>query len=159
MEQIIFKDYAELGNSMYEIASGDGESITAVLPCDDAVFIMRWLLEYEDIDVGNIQISEDYDDEYYVTIDEFLFLNIKPVKDKQGNIIVENTDIMLFDGLVPNSIALHNKNCRQYEICYEKENDLCRECCSDCSNCNRQEVAEALQMALDYLNYLIDHNE
>ena len=78
MEQIIFKDYAELGNSMYEIASGDGESITAVLPCDDAVFIMRWLLEYEDIDVGNIQISEDYDDEYYVTIDEFLFLNIKP---------------------------------------------------------------------------------
>ena len=115
MELLRFEDYAELGNYMYETAL-DGEAISAVLYYDDMVDIMRWLLEYEDIDVGNIQIIEEYTHEYYVTLDEFLYLNIKPVIDDNGNTIKENVDVMLFDGDVPNTIALHNPDCEQKEI-------------------------------------------
>ena len=94
-----------------------------------------------------------------ITLDEFLFLNIKPVKDENGKIVIENTDKMLFDGDIPSSIALHNTNCEQYEICYQENDDICGECCEDCTNCNHKETIEVLKMAFDYLEYLINHGE
>lgn len=156
MKELHFEDYSDLYNYMYEVSS-DGESITTIVSDEDIVSVMRWFLQYEDIDVGSIQIDEDYNNEYYVTLDEFLFLNIKPVKDKNGNVIIENTDKMLFPGHVSSSIALHNTNCEQYEICYKEKNDFCKDCCEDCANCCHKGTMEALEMAFDYIDYLINH--
>lgn len=158
MKKLHFEDYADLYDYMYEIAA-DGESITIIVPNDEVVEIFRRLLQYEDIDIGNVQIDENYNNEYYFTLDEFLFLNIKPVKDKNGKIVIENTDKMLFDGDIPSSIALHNTNCEQYEICYQENDDICAECCEDCTNCSNKETMEFLRMALDYLEYLINHSK
>ena len=158
MKELHFEDYADLYDYMHEIAS-DGESITIISFNYDVVDILRWFLQYEDVDIGNVKIDENYDDEYYITLDEFLFLNIKPVKDENGKIVIENTDKMLFDGDIPSSIALHNTNCEQYEICYQENDDICGECCEDCTNCNHKETVEVLKMAFDYLEYLINHGE
>ena len=158
MKELHFEDYADLYDYMHEIAS-DGESITIISFNYDVVDILRWFLQYEDVDIGNVKIDENYDDEYYITLDEFLFLNIKPVKDENGKIVIENTDKMLFDGDIPSSIALHNTNCEQYEICYQENDDICGECCEDCTNCSNKETMEVLKMAFDYLEYLINHGE
>ena len=158
MKKLHFEDYVDLYDYMYEIAA-DGESITIIVPNDELVEIFRRFLQYEDIDIGNVQIDENYDNEYYFTLDEFLFLNIKPVKDKNGKIVIENTDKMLFDGDIPSSIALHNTNCEQYEICYQENDDICGECCEDCTNCSNKETMEVLRMAFDYLEYLINHSK
>lgn len=159
MELLKFDDCAEIGNYMYKVAL-NGKSVSAVLYYDDMVDIVRWLLEYDDIDIGNIQIIEEYTREYYVTLDECLYLNIKPAIDDSENIVKENVDIMLFDGDVPNSIALYNSNCEQKEIAYKEDNDdLCGECCEDCSCCRHKDVSEALETALDYFDYLFGHIE
>jgi hypothetical protein len=157
MELLKFEDYAEIGNYMYETAL-DGEAISAVLYYDDMIDIMKWLLEYDDIDVGNITIIEEYPHEYYVTLDECLYLNIKPVIGYDGNAIKENVDIMLFDGDVPNSIALCNSDCVQKEISYN-EDDFCGDCCADCSSCCHKEATEVLEAALDFLDYLFSHSK
>lgn len=158
MELLRFEDYAELGNYMYETAL-DGEAISAVLYYDDMVDIMRWLLEYEDIDVGNIQIIEEYTHEYYVTLDEFLYLNIKPAIDDNGNTIKENVDLMLFDGDVPNTIALCNPDCEKKEISYKEDDNICGDCCGDCSSCQHKEASMVLELALDFFDYLFNHTD
>lgn len=43
--------------------------------------------------------------------------------------------------------------------CYQENDDICGECCEDCTNCNHKETIEVLKMAFDYLEYLINHGE
>jgi len=40
---------------------------------------------------------------------------------------------------------------------YKEKNDFCKDCCEDCTNCCHKGTMEALEMAFDYIDYLINH--
>ena len=44
MERRKFDDFAELGNHMYELASEESQVVTAVLLCEDAIKLIKWLI-------------------------------------------------------------------------------------------------------------------
>lgn len=155
MKEKHFEDYIDLGCYMYDIATNE-ESISSVLFFDDAVELMQDLLEYGDVYVGNILIDSNYAREYYVTLTDELVLNIVPVFDSNNDIVEEQVDYMLFDEDASSKIAVHNK-CEQYEIVYgDYEDNVCGDCCEDCSNCQRRMTTEALDMALDILDYVLN---
>lgn len=162
MEMIKFNDYADLGEYLYNMAS-EGKITSAVLFKKDIIGLLRWLMEYDEIDLGHIEIKDEFVDgyskEYYLTIDNDLSISIEPVYDEDTDEIVPcYSDIVLFDGNVSSKIALENEDCEQIEISIAEDNedDTCGDCCYDCCNCPRI-ASQAITSALSMIDYIYNH--
>ena len=162
MDIIKFDDFAELGEYIIDLVD-DNNCVSVVLFKNDIVNLLRWLMEYDDIDVGHIDIKDefvdDYDKEYYLTIDDGFSISIEPVYDEDTNEIIPcYSDIVLFDGDVSSKIALENEDCEQIEISIaeDDEDNACGDCCYDCCNCPKI-ASQAITSALSMIDYIYNH--
>lgn len=128
MDRLIFKNITELGDFMYESAYKQSATISSVLFYDKMIKLFRWLITYEDITIGNINIENKnysgYNREFYVTLDSNLVLDITPVyQSKISKTSVDyrdiKTDLILYDGDVNSRIAIQNKCMKKFEIVFE----------------------------------------
>lgn len=168
MERRIYNDFAELGNHMYELASEESQVVTAVLLFDDAVKLIKWLMFYDDVTVGSIIIENEdyhgYDNEFYITLDTDLVLDVMPVyqlqtdKTTEGYIDIES-DVMFYGGDVSSKLVFQNTYGNKYEIVIKNydDKDECEGCCEDCSNCPHIETSEGIAGTLHLFNYILNH--
>lgn len=163
MEMIYFKDYAELGEYLYSLAA-DHKTVSTVLFKKDIIGLLRWIMEYDDIELSHIEIKDklldNYSKEYYFTIDDDFSVTVVPVYDRDTDSIIPcYSDIILFNGDVSSKIAIENDNCVQIEISvtdYDSE-DSCGDCCCDCSNCQKAMTSQAISSALSFIDYIFNH--
>lgn len=142
MERLEFDEIADLGNLMYELASEEDAVATAVLFYDRAQDLLKWLLEYDDVSVGHIDLQHEdygYSKEYYITLDSDLVLDIQPAYDKSVGYVETDTDVIFFDGDSNSRIAVTNDNCLQFELVFEDN------CGCDCDNCELNEFVDLLE--------------
>ena len=155
MERLEFNDIADLGNLLYELATEEESVVTAVLFYDEAQELLRWLMQYEDIDIGHIDFNHEdygYDGEYYITLDTDLFLDIKPVK-KNSNYTCIDTDALFLDGDANSKIAVINDDCLKFELIFSFDEDDDRfECDEDCDNCELNDFMRFLK----YISSIIE---
>lgn len=162
MEMIKFNDYADLGEYLYDLAS-ENKTVSVVLFKKDIINLLKWLMEYDKIDLGHIEIKDElvdnYSKEYYMTINEDLLITIKPVYDGNTDIITPcSSNIILFDGNVGSRIAIENEDCVQIEIYIaDNDEDSCGDCCYDCINCPKVMASQAISSALSLIDYIFNH--
>lgn len=168
MERRKFDNYAEFGNYIYELASYESQVVTAVLLYEDAVELIKWLMQYDDVTVGSINIENEdyhgYDKEFYITIDTDLVLDVMPAyqlstdKDTEGYLAIES-DIVFYGGDVSSKLALQNTYGNKYELIIENydDEDECENCCEDCSNCSRRDTSDAIDGQLSFIDYIFNH--
>ena len=151
MEMIEFLDYAELGEYIHNLTS-QYNTISAVLFKKDIIGLLKWLMEYDDIELGHIDIKneyiDDYSKEYYLTLDDDYSITIEPVYEENTDAIIPcYSDVVLFDGGVSSKIAIENEDCIQIEIAiadYNNEGeDTCGDCCYDCGSCPKAMASQA----------------
>lgn len=165
MEKIEFLDYAELGEYIYELAIEDKKTVSVVMFRNDIVGLLRWLMEYDEIDLGHIEIKDEiidgYGKEYYLTLDKNLNVEIEPVYEEDTKTIIScYADIVLFDGNASSRIAIENENCEQIEISLpenDDDEDSCGECACDCTNCPKAMSSQAIAGTLSFIDYLLNH--
>ena len=167
MERRKFNDYAELSNHMYRLASEESQVVTAVLLCDEAVNLIKWLMLYDDVTVGSINIEKEdyhgYDKEFYITLDTDLILDVVPAYQPPTDKTVEGyttpeSDIMLYGGDTSSKLATQNTYGNKYEIIIEDYNDdECGDCCEDCSNCPHRDAEGAIAETLNLLDSILNH--
>lgn len=106
MDRMIFNTYNELAEYMCTKAS-DGYNITSTLFVGDAMELLRTLIQYEEIDIGEINISQPeyngYNKEYYISLNNDMILNVQAAQVDNGYIFAE-PDIMLIHGDASSSI-------------------------------------------------------
>lgn len=106
MDRMIFNTYNELAEYMFTKAS-DGYNITSTLFVGDAIELLRTLIQYEEIDIGEINISQPeyngYNKEYYISLSNDMILNVQAAQVDNGYIFAE-PDIMLIHGEASSSI-------------------------------------------------------
>ena len=75
------RDYVRIASDMFNIAS-NGKTIYLFTYFDDAVAVMRELLQYNTILVGGIDIAQKEDDlyekEYYISVDKNMTIDVEP---------------------------------------------------------------------------------
>ena len=98
----------------------------AVLFFDKAKELMRYLLTFEDVGIGLIDLSSDefdYCDEYYVCLDADLVLYVEPAKINE-KYLGTGADVMYLDGDANSRISLVNSDTKfQYEIAFLDEDE------------------------------------
>ena len=155
MERLEFNDIADLGNLLYELATEEESVVTAVLFYDEAQELLRWLMQYEDVNIGHIDFKHEdygYDGEYYITLDTDLFLDVKPVK-KNSNYTCIDTDALFLDGDANSKIAVINDDCLKFELVFNFDEDDDRfECDEDCDNCKLNDFMSFLK----YISSIIE---
>ena len=106
MDRMIFNTYNELAEYILTKAS-DGYNITSTLFVGDAMELLRTLIQYEEIDIGEINISQPeyngYNKEYYISLSNDMILNVQAAQVDNGYIFAE-PDIMLIHGDASSSI-------------------------------------------------------
>lgn len=158
MDRLFFDDIAELGNFMYESADEKSLTVSSVMFYDKAVELIRWLMTYDDITVGSINIENEdyngYNKEFYVTLDSDLILDVTPAykfkteKTSAGYTDID-ADLILYDGDANSRIAIQNECLNKFEIVFEEECEDSNYDCSVCSHCDF-EIIEMLKL-LDYI--------
>ncbi len=158
MDRIFFYDIAELGNFMYESAEDESLTVSSVMLYDKAVELIRWLMTYDDITVGSINIeNEDYNGykkEFYITLDSDLILDVAPAykfkteKSSAGYTDID-ADLILYDGDVNSRIAIQSECLNKFEIIFDEE---CEDSDYDYSTYSHYnfEIIEILKL-LDYI--------
>lgn len=168
MERKIFNDFAELGNHMYELASEKSQVVTAVLLYEDAIDLIKWLMLYDDVSVGSINVENEdyhgYDNEFYITLDTDLVLDVVPAyqlqtdKTAEGYLTLES-DVVLYGGDTSSKLATQNTYDNKYEIVIKNydDNNECGDCCGDCSNCYHRETSKTISRALNLFDFILNH--
>lgn len=126
MDRLIFEDIAELGNFMYEVANEKSIVVSSVLFYDEAVELIKWLMQYDDIAIGSINIeNEDYNGyrkEFYITLDSDLFLDVIPAYKIQDKKYIDiDADVILYGGDVNSRVAIHSECLNKFEIVMDDE--------------------------------------
>lgn len=158
MDRIFFYDIAELGNFMHESAEDESLTVSSVMLYDKAVELIRWLMTYDDITVGSINIeNEDYNGykkEFYITLDSDLILDVTPAykfkteKSSAGYTDID-ADLILYDGDANSRIAIQSECLNKFEIVFDEE---CEDSDYDDSTYSHYnfEIIEILKL-LDYI--------
>lgn len=106
MDRMTFNTYNELAEYMFTKAD-DGYNITSTLFVGDAMELLKMLMRYEEIDIGEINISQPeyngYDKEYYISLSSDMTLNVQAAQ-VDGIYIYAEPDIMLIHGYASSSI-------------------------------------------------------
>lgn len=168
IEQLRFNDLAEFGDYIYELVNKTFQTVTAVLFYDDAIELIKWFMLYEDITVGGVEIeNSDYhghNKEFYVTLNKDLILEVVPASQLQINESADkyfyaNSDIIFYNEDVSSKIITQNNHCDKYKLVigdYENEN-ICGDCCGDCTNCFQIESSKDITETLALMDYILNH--
>ena len=158
-----FMDYAELGEYLYNLASKN-KIVSTVLFRKDIIGLLRWFMEYEEIDLGYIDIENEFVDsyskEYYLTIDGDFRVTVEPIFDKiLVKVIPCYSDIILLDRNVNSKIEPKNENCVQIEISIanDDEENFCGDCCYDCNSCPKAATSQVISSSLSFTEYILNH--
>lgn len=115
----------DIGNEILNDAANKRISY-AVLFFDKAKELMRYLLTFEEVDIGLIDLSSDeldYCDEYYVCVDSDFVLYVEPAKNND-RYLGTGADVMYLDGEANSRISLVNSDTKfQYEIVFLDEDE------------------------------------
>lgn len=138
MKILEFKDYANLGEYIYELLSNKRETIGVAILKKDVAMLLDRLIEYDDLAYGQIYFSEydiTYEKEYYIIVHSNYNIDVLPVYD--GEIAYPaNVDILLLNEFISSKVSSANDECLQYSFqITDKENNKCDNCCYDCNNC------------------------
>lgn len=164
MDKLRIPDYDELGNLMFTLANENAKVVTAVLTFDDASELLKWLLFFDEVSVGSIDLQNEdyagYNKEYLVTIDTDLVVDVSPAYNtSESKYFMHDTDIALFGEDVESEL-LHNINAEiEYGIEFGNydEDGGCGDCCGDCSNCESREKSQKICDSLELLVYILGH--
>lgn len=138
MKTLEFKEYANLGEYIYELLVNHRKTIGVAILKKDVATLLDRLVEYDDLAYGQINFSEydnTYDKEYYIIISSNYDIDVIPVYDV-GVVYPAEVDILLLDEFIDSKILSVNDGC----LCYnfqikKKKSSLCDTCCYDCNNC------------------------
>lgn len=163
MDKLKFADYTEFGNYIYQLAKEDGYSVTAILFSDEIVELLKWILLYDDINVGKINIEQDDCDEYrrdyYITVNNDLTIDVLPAytydTEKTYNEI--NSDIVFYNKNIDSNIATTNNYSTNYEFIIDNKSNKCGDCCEDCNICPHKDVSQTLTETLEIFDYILNH--
>lgn len=145
MERVHFKDHQEMSDFMITSAQ-DGLYVVAVLYYDDAIKVLRGLLQDPDVVAEALEIAPDmykgYEKEYYISIDENMYVSAEPAyyKDRyleadaeltllEGNVSSEILGSVDFDTCVEVSIGFNDS--------FAYEEDYFDGCCACCKYCDK----------------------
>ena len=148
MKRLELNDIADLGNLLYELASEEKSDVTAVLFYKDTQKLLRWFMQYEDINIGQINFKHKdfgYEDEYYITLHTNLDLDIKPAK-KNSNYIYINTDALFLDGNANSRIVVINSDCLHFELVFEED---------ECLGFDDNDESNSFINLINYINSII----
>ena len=121
MEILRYESIEDFGDLLYEIAAEEKATATAVLFYKEARELMKWLLQFDDVKIGCIDLADDgYEKEYYVTLDEDMYLYVETAYDDSGYQAVD-TEAIFFDGDASATIAHINGGSLQFELETGKE--------------------------------------
>lgn len=160
MEILFFNDYKDIGEYMYNKAIL-GHNTTATLFFDDAIGLMRYLLQYDSIDIGGIDIASmecnGYSKEYYVTLSEDLTLDVEKAWHVDKYLMTE-PDIMLIDGNASSTIIkdISKDNCKEIYIGSSRNEDDFLDTIFDNAKIITNEKDEAVGISFDIAENIID---
>ena len=139
MKKIVVEDLCEIAELMYcGISEGNHSNITFAGHYEDAIELLKHLLIFDDALPYNISVEpvewNDYDKEYFVTLDSDMDGWCTPAYDcKNNSYIVCCTDCFYIADDC-NSALLKKVYCpkdKMYEISYDLDDD----CDGDCEHC------------------------
>lgn len=160
MEILFFNDYKDIGEYMYNKAIL-GHNITATLFFDDAVGLMKYLLQYDSVDIGGIDIASiecnGYSKEYYITLSEDLTLDVEKAWHIDKYLMTE-PDIMLIDGNASSTIIkdIPKDNCKEIYIGNSHNEDDLLDTIFDNAKIITNEKDEAVGFGFNITNDIID---
>lgn len=100
MKREYFETHEDLCDYMVDKAQ-DGIYTVAVLFYEDALQLLRELMQYDDIDIEAIEIKPEeydgYDKEYYVSLTDDMFASVEPAY-VGGRYLSAEADLTLIDG-------------------------------------------------------------
>lgn len=162
MKRIVVSDIFDLASRMLEKVDKCA-TVSAVLFGEEAFELMRELLSCELISAGCIDIenANDYDLEYYVTIEcDDMTLWVEPAWSKgdehqETGYIKNDTDILYIDGGASYAIvkAQENSNCKIYQVDFRDEYYDCSEC-EECDRC--EEDDDLAGLIIDLIGFFDD---
>lgn len=121
MEILRYESIEDFGDLLYEIAAEEKATATAVLFYKEARELMKWLLQFDDVKIGCLDLADGgYEKEYYVTLDDDMFLYVETAYDDSGYQTVD-TEAIFLDGDASAKIAHINGGCLQFELETGKE--------------------------------------
>lgn len=160
MEIIKFKDYAELSEYLLDLIDEEDKIVGVVLNKEGVINLLRWLLEYENIKLGHIDIKDeivdDYSKEYYFTLDNDLYIDIEPVYNEETHTIgLCCVDTLLLEGSVSSRIAIENDDCEKIDFTIE-EDDNCDYDYEEYDCDLNEDILQAVSSALSFIEYLFE---
>lgn len=174
MEQIYFNNINELGNRMYELANEENITNSAILLYEDAIKLIKWLMVYDDIniDIVNIESGDfrEYKDEFVITLfhnlnQEYVSLEVAPayrigMGDIDGEEQILKSSIIFCGGDTSTKLCFENKYANKYEVVINGSglNDVCSNCCGDCSNCHHKGLGDSISEMLDFFDYICNNS-
>ena len=133
MEQVFLNSPEDLADMMYEDAS-DGKTVYAVLFYEQAIDLMKSILDYGDVDLCDIEIApgdvNGYYHEYYVVVDSEMVMHVQPAWHERNEYSCEgyydfDADIVYIDGEASSSILRSQDMNNCYKIVWEEDDDDC----------------------------------
>lgn len=99
MDKIYVDDLFDVAEHMYNLVSKTEEDVIFVGLYADAIAVIRELLNFEDVELFDIQIKPEhisgYFEEYYVSLDSDYSIWCYPAKDEDGNILNDDAFVVL----------------------------------------------------------------
>ena len=159
MEIIEFKDYAELSEYLLDLIDEEDKIVGVVLNKEGVINLLKWLLEYENIKLGHIDIKDeivdDYSKEYYFTLDDDLYIDIKPVYNEETHTInLCCVDTLLWEGSVSSKIAIENDDCEKIDFTIEEDDNCDYDYEED--DCDYEDILQTISSALSFIEYLFE---
>lgn len=158
-----FEDYYELAEYVIKSAKNKKKSVTLALFYDEAVEVVKNILNDNDVIVKSMEISDeeisDYEKEYYITLDEEMELYVQPAySEKSGCYLYNESDIVIFDKNVDEEILDVNPGAHYTLSFSEEDENECGDCCEDCATCPHKELSEKIHGFLDFVENIIDQD-
>ena len=142
INNIYIKDMSELADILIDDAMGlsDVGSVVAVGYYEDISWLLKELLQYDEVMVGSIELEDftmgGYDAEYILFLNEGLVVSVERAKSKNGIATYYKSPVVYIGEDCSSSIVLHNIDSEATTYAYgfcDEEDGI--ECSGDCENC------------------------
>ena len=127
MNILKYYNHEELANTMVDAVTKRGVTSCAVLFCDDAKKLFKWLLADKHTLIRNVELTEPdangYTKEFYVSIDKDYYVTVEEawhddnIYHPQGYYRFDSCDIVLFHSDANSKVV----NACEGSICFELE--------------------------------------
>lgn len=162
-----FSSLLDFSDYIYELAKDEFKTVTVALCYEDAAELIGCFMLHDDIIIGNTnknEISHDYNQVFYITLDADLILNImtsnQSVYDKATDVYLTfDSDVFFCEEDSNLESTFQNIYGNRCEFIIDNYNytDECGNCCGDCSNCQYKESSETIANEIELIDYIYNH--